>query len=90
MLVHAASPVGILDKEAGRAEVLVRYQTELPLEFQSARICQRPSGERGRFIVSVESDMHFHSDSAQLDELLDLVRRVTLVADGLEQTLAAA
>ncbi|MEZ4329251.1 MAG: DEAD/DEAH box helicase family protein [Polyangiales bacterium] len=87
MLVHAISPVGFLTREMGRAEELVGIQTRLPLEFQAARICQRPSGERGRFVVGVESDMHFHSESAQLDELLDLVRRVSVVADDVEQQL---
>ena len=87
IIVHAVSPVGIDGRDDDRAAHLIELQTELPPQLRGARICERPSGERGRFLISVESDMHFHHDSAHLEELVDMIHRVTVVADQVEEDL---
>jgi len=89
IIVHAVSPVGFDGRDDDRASRLVDLQTAIPLRLRSARICERPSGERSRYLISVESDMHFHHESAHVEELVDLVSRVTVVADRVEENLFA-
>jgi hypothetical protein len=79
-LLHGISPVGQVPRDHRVALALLERQTEL----DRAKICEVPDEDSDTYTVTVEGDLIFDPDLTQLEELIDLVKRVCCGADFVE------
>ncbi len=84
-LIHCESVVGSI--ELGR-DALVDDLEAIQREL-GARVCAAPENRHGRHRVSVEKSLLFHPETSSADELVRLIREVTLHADLIEERLLA-
>lgn len=82
-LLHATSPVGDVARDAVSALRLLEIQAQL----QGAKVCRLPRGSGGSYTVTVESDILLTPQVTQIEEVVDLLRRVLAAADLVERYL---
>jgi hypothetical protein len=83
-LIHGMSPVCIEPADDELALDLVDFQSE----FQNGvRICESPAGDKNQVLITVEDDILLHKDGTSVEELEDLLQRISVTADELEKWL---
>lgn len=75
LLLHAISPVGILSQPE---EMLSRLREQ---KLRGAKFCEVETKDNESYSLTVEGDILFETEQTQLDEVVDLIKRVSLAAD---------
>jgi hypothetical protein len=81
LLLHAVSPIG--EVTGWSAQELM----ECAAGVRGAKLCEVPGENFESYNLTVEGDIVFHPERAQTDDILDLVERVTIAADIIEQAI---
>lgn len=84
ILIHGMSPVCIEPADDELALDLVDFQSELQ---NGVRICESPAGDKNQVLITVEDDILLHKDGTSVEELEDLLQRISVTADELEKWL---
>jgi hypothetical protein len=84
VLLRCVSPIGFVGRDDDEAiERICTAQQELG----SGKICAVDDTKLNRYNLTVETDILFHPDTTQLEEVADLIARTTRCADHMEKAL---
>ena len=80
-LLHCVSPVGDV-RDVGPERIV-----EIQGEVDGVKLCEVPANEAGSYTLTAEGDVIFTAAEAAIEDVLDLLRRVTVGADKVERRL---
>jgi hypothetical protein len=81
-LLHCTSPVGILPPGTSYLDVV-----DLQSELRGAKLCAVDGKEAESYTLAAEGDILFSPEVTQVEEVMDLLTRVTVAADEAEREL---
>jgi hypothetical protein len=84
-LVRCTSPIGDIDQNATD---FVQALAEAQQKLGFARLCAVADDRQGTYHLTAETDLRFHPDTTQTEEVLHLLARTLHAADQLEQALS--
>ena len=80
-VLHCVSPVGDV-RDVDPAHIV-----EIQGEVDGVKLCEVPEREAGSYTLTAEGDVIFTSAKAAIEDVLDLLQRVTVGADKVERRL---